>query len=166
MAMQLHATDGPQFGIQEYLPEDTSPDRGNAMPAASLTGDVVERGRKRPALQSKPSPAEKPARVEPQFPQIEVVKEVSSPVETLFESTVPMIGEKSVGEKSVSEISGDEISGDENFPAVADEETSDVEIAAMARSYRWFNLFRNAVFFIFVFWVGAIIAAMVVSKFS
>ena len=137
MAMRLHATDGLQSDTPEQLPDDTSPGRGNVMPAASLTGAVVERGRKRPGLPSEPSPVQDRVPVEPQNPQIEVVKPRPPPVAPEVTTAV-----------------------DANIEAVAAEEMGDREVATMVRTHKWFNLFRNAVFFIFVFWVGVVIAVM------
>ena len=137
MAMQLHASDGFQSAITEQLPDDTSPDRGHIMPAASLTGAVVERGRKRPGLPSGPSPAPDPAPVEPQNPSFEAVRPGPPPVEAEVVTAV-----------------------DAKIQALVAEETGDAELAAMVRTRKWFNLLRNAVIFIFVFWVGAVIAVM------
>lgn len=140
MAMQRHAADDLQSGIPEHLPEDTSPGRGHLMPAASLTGDLVERGRKSPGPQEGASPVEYPVPVEPQIPQIEVLEPGPAPGPAEVASAVTPVGE--------------------NIQVFAAKETGDGEMAAMARTYNWFNLFRNAVLFIVVFWLGAFIAAM------
>ncbi|MCZ6884747.1 MAG: hypothetical protein O7E53_00125 [Alphaproteobacteria bacterium] len=137
MAMQLHASDGLQSAIPEQLPDDTSSDRGHIMPAATLTGAVVERGRKRPGLPSGPSPVPDRPPVEPQNRPIEVVNPGPPPVEAEVVTAV-----------------------DAKIQAVVAEETGDAELAAMLRTRKWFKLLRNAVIFIFVFWVGAVIAVM------
>ena len=111
------------------------------MPAATLTGDVVERGRKRTGLKSGPLPVQYPMPVEPQISQTEVVNLDPTPEEAVVESAVIAVGE--------------------NIQAVAVEETHDGEIVAMAQAYNWFKLSTNVVFFILVFWIGAAIAAMV-----
>ncbi len=156
MAMQFHATDDLQSGTPDHLPDDRSPGGGHLMPAASLTGDVVARGRKRPGLPAEPSPvqalapARGPAPVEPQSPRIDAEKRDSPPVEAQVETTVPTVDEMGAGEMSVGE----------NIQAVAAGRTDDGEMVAVARTFRWFKLFRNAVFFIAVFWVGVVIASM------
>ncbi len=108
-----------------------------AQPAVSLTGAVVERGRKRPGLPSGPSPAPDPAPVEPQNPSFEAVRPGPPPVEAEVVTAV-----------------------DAKIQALVAEETGDADVATMVRTRKWFNLLRNAVIFIFVFWVGAVIAVM------
>ena len=138
MAMQHYAPDDLRSGIPEHLPECTSPRRERLMPAASLTSDLVERGKTRPGLSFGLSPVQYPVLVEPQNQQIEVVKPGLIPVEAEVESAVTAFSE--------------------NIWAVAAEETVDGELVAMAPTDKWFNMFRNAIFFIVVFWVGAYVA--------
>jgi hypothetical protein len=150
MALQLHATDNSQSADSEEPLKDGSAPQENLAPAASLTGDVVMRGRKRPGF--------RPAEVPPRDAAPITAKEPQTEVET--EEPVPAANQEADTEPVLPPDEPVLVADPRDRPDVQSVLAAGPAEEESAKSVQWFNRLRNAALFLVLFWVGAIIAVM------
>ena len=151
MAMQMSATESVEPGAAGHPPPGNQSGDEHLQPVASLTGDLVMRGRKRSRLQAFPSLPEAVPMTEPEPPA-----EVPAEVPVAMEPPIPVtatVEPEPQPDDTPDQIPAIAASGD--VAAIAD-----ADMGPSVQWFKWFKVFRNAAIFIVLFWIGAVATLM------